>query len=78
MAVTALVFDQTKPARLGNTGFAVLTGQFADANTINTAAFYTDALAAVAGHFQTSPTPRVTALLITGTTYAFIAVGRAV
>ena len=80
MAASSIVYDQTRPARLGNTGFAVLTGQFVDANAINTTAFYTDALAVVAGHFQTSPTPRVTCTEInTGTTlFAFIAVGRAV
>jgi membrane protein YqaA with SNARE-associated domain len=55
----------------------MLCGQFVDAAT--GAALYADALAVVAGHFQTTPPPRIV-LMATGAanTYAFIAMGRAV
>jgi hypothetical protein len=74
MAASSIVFDSVKPSRLGNSIFGVITGQFADA-----AVSYADALAAVQPKFLgTNPPVRVMYILVTGTTYAFIAIGRCV
>jgi hypothetical protein len=78
MAATSVVFDQLRPARIGNTVFGTLSGTFVDAAVGD--ALYADSLAAVAGRFLPSPPPRIVQVTsVSGTnTHAFIAVGRAV
>lgn len=80
MAATNIVFDQSRPSRIGNSVFGILTGQFVSANTINTTAFYADALGVVSPRFQTTPPPRIVCLEsnTASTTFVFQAVGRVV
>jgi hypothetical protein len=74
MAASSIVYDTPKPNRLGNSGYGMLCGTFVDASVT-----YADALAVVAGHFQTSPPPRILYIANGGTNqYSFIAMGRAV
>lgn len=75
LAATNVVIDQVRPARIGNSGFGVLTGTFVDAATGG--ALYTDALAIISGRFLPTPPPRITYVANTvANGYSFIAVGR--
>ena len=74
MAITASTFDQARPARIGNSGFGMLTGTFTDP-----AQSYAAALALISGRFQTSPPPRIVYVLTgVANVYAFQAFGRVV
>lgn len=75
LAASNVVIDQVRPARIGNSGFGILTGTFVDAATGG--ALYTDALAIISGRFLATPPPRI--VFVTNTVangYSFIAVGR--
>lgn len=74
MSISAITFDTPHPNRFGNTGYGMICGVFTDS-----AVSYVNALAAVAGYFQTSPTPRILYLANGGVnTYTFMAMGRVV
>lgn len=75
MALTNFALDQLRPARMGNTSQGLVSGTVASSASMNSTD-YQALIVLVAPHFIN--TPRV-ALggVTTGTTYAFIATGRA-